>query len=397
MSEHADNHATPPIVRADPPARSEPSSLSDRVRSLRLPDQSLAERRRSSWLPWLVCLMLAGATAALGYREWMRTTAESEKSAGTDDTSSGARPSAAAVVGDVVLLSKGYLVPVHQIQVSPKVGGMVQELYFKEGDVVKEGTVLAKLEDVNYRADRDRAQATLDEAQKNLNVLTKYRQQEIDQAKAKWEEADAQRVQLDIDRRRSQRLRNGSALADRDYEQADSAYQAMDRRSKYLRLDYELLVKGPRDIQIQAAQARVRQAQADLDRLQWQLDQCTIKAPVTGIILTKKAEKYNIVNPVAFNVSANLCEMADLSDLEVDLSIQEREVAKVEVGQPCVIRPEAFAGREYQGSVSRVMPVADRSKGTVAVRVKVNVPKGEEGIYLLPERSADVSFLKKKS
>jgi multidrug resistance efflux pump len=396
MSEQSDNHAVGPIVRSDPPTRTEPSSLSDRVRSLRLPDQALAARGRTSWLPWLVCLALAVATAALGYREWTRSAGEAEKQESTEDRTRTGGASAAAIVGDVVLESKGYLVPVHQIQVSPKVGAMVMELTFKEGDFVKEGTVLAKLEDVNYKADRNRAQAALDEAQRNLDVLTKYRQQEIQQAKDKWEEADTQRVQLEIDRRRTLRLRGGSAMADRDYEQADSAFQAMDRRAKYLRLDYELLIKGPRDLNIEAAQARVRQAQADLARLQWQLDQCTIKAPVTGIILTKKAEQYNVVNPAAFNVSASVCEMADLSDLEVDLSIQERDVAKVEVGQECVIHPEAFPKREYRGEVSRLMPVADRSKGTVPVRVKVRVPKGEEGQYLLPERSAMVWFLKKK-
>src|SRR5262249_8373972 len=128
---------------------------------------------------------------------------------------------------------------------------------------------------------------------------------------------------------------------------------------------------------------------------QWRLDNCVVRAPVTGTILTKKAEEGNIVNPVAFNISASLCEMADLSDLEVDLNIQERDIANVFKGQKCKLRPEAFPKREYDGFVSRLMPIADRAKGAVPVRVKVLVPREEEGKFLKPEMSVTVSFFSK--
>jgi hypothetical protein len=100
------------------------------------------------------------------------------------------------------------------------------------------------------------------------------------------------------------------------------------------------------------------------------------------------------VNPIAFNGSFSLCDMADLSDLEVDLAIQERDVARVHKGQPCEIRSEAYPKRVYQGFVSRLMPIADRAKGAVPVRVKLTVPAEEEGVYLKPEMGALVSFLR---
>src|SRR5262249_40556454 len=133
--------------------------------------------------------------------------------------------------------------------------------------------------------------------------------------------------------------------------------------------------------------------EADLAKTQWRLDQCQILAPVTGTILTKKAEKGNIVNPIAFNISASLCDMADLADLEVDLSIQERDIAKVFAGQRCTVYAEPYRERMYDGVVSRLMPIADRAKGAVPVRVKLSVPKEEEGRYLKPEMGAVVSFL----
>src|SRR5439155_5645408 len=117
---------------------------------------------------------------------------------------------------------------------SPKVSGMVEKLYIEEGKRVKKGDVLAELEKVDYLADRDRAKAGLEEARQNLLELTEHRRKEIDQAKARWEEAAAQTKQLGLDKRRSVRLRSGGALADREYEQADSAYQAMVEHEKAL-------------------------------------------------------------------------------------------------------------------------------------------------------------------
>jgi hypothetical protein len=97
---------------------------------------------------------------------------------------------------------------------------------------------------------------------------------------------------------------------------------------------------------------------------------------------------------VAFNVSASICEMADLTQLEVDLTIQERDIGKIFKGQQCRIRPDAAADKSYAGEVSRLMPIADRSKGTISVRVRVSVPREEEGVYLRPEGAALVSFLR---
>jgi len=85
--------------------------------------------------------------------------------------------------------------------------------------------------------------------------------------------------------------------------------------------------------------------------------------------------------------------MADLSDLEVDLNIQERDISVVKVGQKCRVRAEAYSDRIYEGHVDRLMPIADRAKGAIPVRVKIRIPPEEEGVYLKPEMGAIVTFL----
>jgi multidrug resistance efflux pump len=155
-------------------------------------------------------------------------------------------------------------------------------------------------------------------------------------------------------------------------------------------------MESSRQKRIAAGQAEVSQAEAELGKAKWRLDNCKIVAPITGTILKKNAEEGNIVNPIAFNGSYSLCDLADLSDLEVELTIQERDISKVRMGQACRVRAEAFPERVYQGSVSRLMPIADRAKGAIPVRVKIIIPREEEGVYLKPEMGAIVSFLNDK-
>src|SRR5579884_3183598 len=253
----------------DQPKRATPLSLSDRVQSLRLPDRAGPPPRSGSKLPWVLCTLFALAAVAMGvYASGERRTAQqsAEQLKEQQQTTATSGPGTAEVAssGKVVLESKGNITPLHQIQVSPKVSGMVTHLYFKEGDWLKEGAKLADLEDVNYRADYNHAVAALQEAQQNLDELTKYRGLEEDQAKARWQEAEAQAKQLLADRDRSRRLLSGNSLAERDWEQADAAYQAMAARARSLYVDYDLLMHGTRDIRIKAFQRRADQAKADL-------------------------------------------------------------------------------------------------------------------------------------
>jgi multidrug resistance efflux pump len=373
-------------------------TLSDRVRSLRIPQMQQAPKSAGSWHPWVLCLCLTGAAGWLGYlyhdvrqerqnkKEAAQTATDAKKTATVKQRELGP--------GEVVLENKGYIIPLHVIQVSPKVSGMVTRLYFKEGDVVEKGQLLVEFEDVNYRADRDRAQGVYDEARCNLNALTRYRTKEIEQAKARVDEARAQLGQLQSDHQRSARLRRNGALANMDYEKAHSSFVAMKEKCKQLQIDYDLLKQGPRDINIQAAKARIQQAKADLGRAQWYLDNCKILAPISGTILSKIAEENNIVNQLSFNLKGSVCDMADLSDIEVELTIQERDIASVHKNQRCRIRSEGFRDRIYNGFVSRLMPSGDRAKGAVPVRVKVEVPREEQGQYLKPDMGVIVSFFK---
>lgn len=384
-------------------AKDRPLSLSDRVRSLRLPERTSVPVR-SSVLPWALCGVLALSSAYFGLksREVGKLAAEIEQlkqlSPGDEPKSAASTSRLPAGAGETVLESKGYIIPISMILVSPLVGGRVKELHITEGNRVKAGEVLAQLETEDYVPDRDRAKGVLAAARGRLDEVSKYRDKEIQQYKAELEDARAQREQLFLEYQRNIDLKNRSAVANRDFELSKSAYLSMEKRVERLTLAHDLMIKGPRDEKIASLKAEIDQARADLEKAEWRLSNCTIRAPIHGIILSKKAEKGNMVNPSAFSngLSASLCEMADLTRMEVDLAVAERDISRVFENQECLIRAEAFPNRDYKGYVSRIMPQADRGKGAVPVRVRIGgISREEEGKFLRPEMGAIVTFYNK--
>ncbi len=406
-----DDRPAPPAIPLHPPRAERTGRLSERVQSLRMPEPDHRRSSARNWFPWLLCAVFAASTGWLTFVVLEQTpSAPTERPAGEmaggETPRNAVPPQQPIAVGDttrstpasdrhatVVLESKGYIIAAHQILVSPKVSGMVTKLTFEEGTRVRQGDVLAVVEDIDYRTDRDRCAAELQAARQRLLELERgNRPEEIAQAKAQFQEAEAQLAVLEADWKRMQQLRRTNVATAAEYDSAQSKYLAMVRQVERLRFAFSLMEAGARKERIEAARADVQTAQANLDKANWKLDNCKIRSPITGTILKKNAEEGNLVNAIAFSGSVSLCELADLSDLEVDLTVQERDIARVFKGQKCKVRAEAYPDRVYDGFVSRLMPIADRSKGAIPVRVKLTVPREEEGVYLKPEMGAIVTF-----
>lgn len=375
-------------------------ALSERVRSLRLPSQEASGGGRARWLAWGLCTLFAASTAVLGYLLYSARNSEAAaagSAAAKEETPSEGSAGVAASSGKIALTSKGYIIPRHQILVSPQVSGKIMKSNILEGTPVKKGDLLAQLDPEEYNHDVKRAEAMLASARHRLEELENgFRPEEISQTEKELAEAEAQLAQLESTWKRSKDLVKQRVLSDQDFEESESRYLASKRRMERLQFALKLMREGPRKEKIEAARADVRQAEAELAKAQWRLDKCTITAPIDGTILKKNAEEGNIVNPIAFNGSFSLCDLADLKDLEVEVTVQERDLSRVFEGQKCKLYAEAFPGRVYDGK-ARLMPIADRAKGAVPVRVTVlNIPSEEEGVYLKPEMGAIVSFLNEK-
>ncbi|HVS36761.1 MAG TPA: efflux RND transporter periplasmic adaptor subunit [Gemmataceae bacterium] len=303
---------------------------------------------------------------------------------------------------DVVLEAKGYVVAAHVVQVSPSVPGILtwMDPRLEEGQTFKEGDVLAKIDDREFRCDLDHAEQALRAVQARLKAMQSDGQDEIKQAEAELDEEKANQAQQNKALERLRVLREKAAASSEEYDAAVAAAAVAASKVARSQTALERLSHGRQD-RLDAAEADVGAAKADLDKAKLRLDACEIRAPIGGAILARKAEKGDYINPRGFNVASNLCDMADLSDLEVDVKVQERDIAKISKGQPCTIQPEAYQNdaaflkahpNGYEGKVSRVMPVADRAQGAIPARLRVDVPAAEAGVYLRPDMGVIVSF-----
>ena len=403
-------------------------SLDDRVRSLKIAKEDrLDSHRPAGKFHWLVSIVLAVVCGWLVYRDdrlmssigferpaidsrvesvapatpTVSSSKQEKSSASTESTASTAssaqltsdKPTSDKPTNPIALESRGYVIAKHQVLVSPQVSGRIMSLNIEEGRRVVQGEVLAEVERTEYQADTEQMRGVLMRNKAELSELkTGARPQEIAGATADLQEQEEVISQLESQYKRLKEALKTNSVSMSEFEQAQSSFFSTRKRIDKLRQSLDMMKEGPRKERIAMAEAAVIQAEANLTKSQWRLDNCTLRAPISGTILKKNAEKGNLVNPVAFSGSTSVCDIADLSDLEIDLNIQERDVSKVFVNQQCEVRSEAFPKRVYKGTVSRLMPIADRAKGAVPVRVAVRVPDEEQGMYLKPEMSAIVVF-----
>ena len=389
MSEHSDGVA----------ANGAPT-LTDRVKELRLAGKLDMPKagRGTTWLPWLLCAFLAVGWAGFGIK-WYRATTKPSDQASDLVTSPGAGSAARGDTADetVALEVKGYLIPTQSISISPiDVAGRVVKLNIEEGMSFKKGDVLAEIDPTPYEALLAESKAQMAASKARLAELEAgSRPEEIAQAQAELDDAKAVLAQADREWQRFKTERTLS-ITRREYEQAEAAYVSSLKRVEAKQKAYDLAKIGPRRERIDAAKAEYEAAEARLRQSKWKLDNCIIKSPVTGVILTKKAELGSLLNPVVGGVSTNLCDVADLRKLEVDLEVNERDIRRVRLNQMCRVRADAYPERTYEGYVERMMPTANRAKSIVPVRIKV-VPRDDEtqGQFLKPEMGVTVTFLNK--
>ena len=144
---------------------------------------------------------------------------------------------------------------------------------------------------------------------------------------------------------------------------------------------------------VRSAEAQRTQVLGARKSIETVLDWCIIRSPVTGVVLEKLVDPGELVTPQTFGgtrgPSSSLVAVANLQDLQIEVDIDESKLARVALGQRCVISPVSYPDKRYQGQVAEIAPEANRAKGTVQVKVQILEPDR----FLTPELSATVDFL----
>lgn len=291
----------------------------------------------------------------------------------------------------------GYVVARYQVEVGSKITGRVVALEIKEGDSVRKGQVIARLEDSELRAQVSQAEANLAAAEARLlEVETGSRPQEIKRAKAEVHrtEADLKNSKLILDR--TARLIRTKVVEDQALDDAQARHDMALAANHAAVENYELVRIGPRNESIQLTRAQLQQVKAELSFVNAQYQNTIIRAPVSGMILDRYVDLGEMVT-TGFTSERGakqaLVSIADLMDLQIELDISETDIARVNLNQPTVIRPDAYQDRRYPGTVEYIASVADRQKATIQVKVQVLEPDN----YLRPDMGAKVTFYQKGS
>ncbi len=254
-----------------------------------------------------------------------------------------------------ILNATGYVVAQTKAAVASKGTGRLEYLAVQEGDEVKEGSIIARLENRDARAALNRAEANL------VTARFVYKQ-----AKAEFDDA-----KLDYDRKK--KLSESGTISISSYDIASARIIS----SKAA---------------LQSAESNVTAAKAAVDESKVLFENTFIRAPFDGTILTKNADVGEVVAPFASsaNSRAAVVTMADMKSLIVEADVSENNINLVEEGNPCIITLDAYPNIKYRGKVHKIVPTADRAKATIMTKVAfVDIDS-----KVLPEMSARVSFLK---
>jgi RND family efflux transporter MFP subunit len=267
-----------------------------------------------------------------------------------------------------VLNASGYITPRRRATIAAKITGRVTSVLFDEGTRVTEGQLLATLDDSDVRRALDSAKA------------------DRDSSEAAIRDYEVQLRNADIELRRTQQLVKDGVSTQQALDTATTAADSL--RAKIA------LAKQ----QVVAAEARIREQQQAVDN-------CTIRAPFAGIVVSKDAQVGEMVSPVSAGggfTRTGIATIVDLHSNEIEVDVSEAYIAKVKAEQGVTAVLDAYPDWQIPGKVRTVIPTADRQKATVKVRISFTADDHKRLIdpatlqRVLPDMGVKVTFLEEE-
>jgi len=265
------------------------------------------------------------------------------------------RGASQAISGGAVLSASGYVVAERLTVASSKVTGMVREVLVEEGMAVKAGQVVARLDDSIAR--------------KQLALISS----QLASAKLAVAETDANFTDAERTLERNRSLRTQNLTSQATLDTAEAAYAT---------------AKARRD----SARGAVEVAERSVALSQQSLDDYTIRAPFSGVVVSKNAQVGEMISPVSAGggfTRTGICSIVDMSSLEVEVDVNEAYINRVVSGQKVEAVLDAYPDWRIAARVARIVPTADRQKATVRVRIEFDALDPR----ILPDMGVQVTFL----
>ncbi|MDJ0590223.1 MAG: efflux RND transporter periplasmic adaptor subunit [Pleurocapsa sp. MO_226.B13] len=282
----------------------------------------------------------------------------------------------------VVTEASGTIEPIDSVNISPKTTGRLTALYVEQGDEVKAGQLLAKMDSANLKAELAQAQAELAQAEAEYaRVVNGNRSEAIARAKSQVRSAQAQADLAAKKLEKNRFLARQGAIAQLTLDEYISEEQTARANLIEAREQLQELETGSRPEDIEQYQARVRAAQAKVALAQTRLDDTEIRAPFDGIVSQKYAVVGSIVTP---DVSASATSSATsssilsiASQLEVNVNVSEASIAQIELDRTVEIVADAYPNQTFKGRVKQIAPEAVVENNVTSFEVKVELISGQ--------------------
>jgi RND family efflux transporter MFP subunit len=331
----------------DPPGMDDKTALLNQLRI----DRGSATAPSGKGKIWLIAAAALVAIAAIAYWFWSSPSGVPVHVVTAQAIAGGGASGAGSVLD-----ASGYVVARRQATVASKITARMVELDIEEGDHVKAGQIIAKLDDTNIRAAFNQASAQLDYAKASL-------------AETQVNLANAQR---DYDRQTS--LLKGHFVSQATVDNAQTTLDALRAQLATQRTNVDVVARG-------------------LSVAERSMDDTIVRAPFTGIVTVKAAQPGEMVSPVSAGggfTRTGIGTIVDMDSLEFQVDVNENFINRVKPGQKVSAKLNAYPDWQIPAHVTAVIPTADRSKGTVTVRIAIDDTKDPR---ILPEMGVRVSFL----
>ena len=332
------------------------STLKDDLSSLKI-DQS-ARGGGSGAGAWVAVAVLVLLAAAAGTWAWTRHAGVAEVTAATAVSRGGA-----GAAPDAVLNGSGYVTARRRATVSSKVTGKVLEVFVEEGQAVRKGQVLARLDDSQVRAALAVAEAQVASAR----------------GVAAEDQARLREAELSLQRR--QQLLEEGVVGRAEVDTMEAQVESLKAR---------IALAGQ---QVLVAESQVRRHQTDLADM-------VVRAPFDGVAISKDAQPGEMISPVSAGggfTRTGIGTIVDMTSLEIEVDVSESYINRVKPGQPVVAVLDAYPDWQIPARVITTVPAADRQKATVRVRIAfdASTASGTRALdpRILPDMGVKVSFL----
>jgi HlyD family secretion protein len=256
---------------------------------------------------------------------------------------------------EALLNASGYVTPRRRATIAAKITGRVTGVFFDEGTRVTENQLLATLDDSDVRKALNAAKA------------------DYEASKAAIADLEVQLKNARIQLRRAEQLQNAGVQTQ---EQLDNARTSSDSLQAKIAL----------------AQSQVVSAETRIQEAQQAVDNCTIRAPYAGIVVSKDAQVGEMVSPVSAGggfTRTGIATIVDMNSNEIEVDVNESYISRVQPGQPVTAILDAYPDWEIPSKVRTIIPSADRQKATVKVRVSFL----KLDPRILPDMGIKVTFL----